>query len=110
MKPKNYTEKSLKCDWTDKKNCLIHYWMLKVYVRRGMIVDKGIGIFPLIRIMWREKNMSFNTQKRNQAMKDLEKDFYELLNNAVYGKTMEHVRDKEKRKVLKKVKIKNIEI
>ena len=30
----------LYCDWTDKKNYLIHYKMLQVYVRHGMIVDK----------------------------------------------------------------------
>ena len=38
-KPKNYTEtKKLECDWSDKKNCLVHYRMLKVYVRLGSIV------------------------------------------------------------------------
>ena len=41
IKPDNYTQcKKLICDWTDKKNYLIHYRMLKFYIRHGMIVDK----------------------------------------------------------------------
>ena len=28
------------CDWSDKKIYLVHYRMLKVYVRHGMIVEK----------------------------------------------------------------------
>ena len=30
--------------------------------------------------------MNFNTQKGNKAKNEFEKDFYELLNNAFYGK------------------------
>ena len=41
-KPKNYTKsKRLICDWTDKKKYLIHYKMLKFYVRHGMVVEKN---------------------------------------------------------------------
>ena len=41
LKPKNYTKfKKLICDWTDKKNYLVHCRMLKFYVRHGMVVEK----------------------------------------------------------------------
>ena len=40
-KPDTYTQTSkLICDWSDKKNYLIHYRMLKFYIRHGMTVDK----------------------------------------------------------------------
>ena len=39
IKPENYTKsKKLICDWSDKKKYLIHYRMLKFYVRHGMII------------------------------------------------------------------------
>ena len=41
MKPNKYTpHKKVICDWTDKKNYLIHYRVLNFYVKNGMIVDK----------------------------------------------------------------------
>ena len=49
-----------------------------------------------------EKNISFNTQERNKAKNDFEKDFYNLLNNAFYGKTMENFRNRIKVEFIKK--------
>ena len=46
--------------------------------------------------------MNFNTQKRNQAVSDFEKDFYTILYNAFYGKTMENVRNRLKIKFVEK--------
>ena len=82
-KPDTYTQtKKLICDWSDKKNYLIHYRLLKFYVRHGMEVVKVHNVISFKQSRWLEKNMSFNTQKRNKAKNVLEKDFYKLLNNA----------------------------
>ena len=43
---------------------------------------------------WLEKNIGFITQKRKKAKNDFENDFYNILNNAFYGKTMENVRNR----------------
>ena len=100
--PDTFTQnKKLICDFSDKKNYLIHYRMLKFYIRHGMIVDKIHEIISFKQTKWLEKYIYFNTQKRNQAVNDFEKDFYKLLNNAFYGKTMENVRNRLKIKFIK---------
>ena len=103
IKPDTYIQSSkLLCDWSDKKNYLVHYRMLKFYIRHGMIVEKVHNIISFKQSKWLEKYISFNTQKRNKAKNDFEKDFFKLLNNAFYGKTMENVRNRLKIKLVKK--------
>ena len=94
--------KKLILDWSDKKNYLIHNRMLKIYVRHGMIIDKVHDIISIRQSRWLENYINFNTQKRNQAVNDFEKDFYKLLNNAFYGKTMENVQNRLKIEFVKK--------
>ena len=101
--PKNYvSHKKLVCDWTDKRNYLIHYTMLKFYVRHGMVVKQVHRVISFKQNKWLEKYIDFNTQKRNQVVNDFEKDFYKLLNNAFYGKTMENVRNRCKIEIIKR--------
>ena len=67
--------------------------MLKLYDRRGTVVDKVHEKISFEQKNWSEKCISFNRQKRKLAINDLEKDFYKLLNNAFYGKTTVNVRN-----------------
>ena len=109
IKPKNYTKsKKLICDWTDKKKYLIRYRMLKFYVRHGMIVEKIHEIISFKQSRWLEKYIGFNTQKRNTAKNDFEKDFFELLVIAAFGKFLENVRNRLEREVVKKDNVKKI--
>ena len=103
IRPDSYTQtKNMMCDWSDKKNYWVHYRMLKFYVGHGMIVNKVLNVISLKKSRWLEKNISFNTEKRNKAKNDFEEDFYKILNNAFYGKTMENVRNRLKMKDIKK--------
>ena len=54
-----------------------------------------------------EKNINFKTQKRNQARNESEKDFYKLLKNVFYGKTMENVRNRLELDFFQKIDNKN---
>ena len=50
-----------------------------------MIVDKIRGKISFKQSNWFEKDIAFETQKRNKAKNDFEKDSYELPNNAFHG-------------------------
>ena len=95
IKPKNFTKsKKLICEWTDKKNYLIHYRMLKFYVRHGKIVVEIHEIISFKRSKWLDIYISFNTHKRNKAKNDFEKDFLKFLVNAAFGKFLGNIRNR----------------
>ena len=104
INPKNYTKpKKLVCDWSHKKNYLVHYRMLKFYVRHGMVVYKILEIISIKQSKLLEKYINFYTQKRNKAKNDFEKDFYKLPKNVFHGETMQKVRIRLRLEFNKKV-------
>ena len=87
------TIKKLIASLGDKKNYIVHYRVLKKYVELGLKVSRVHQIIRFKQTPWLKKFIDFNTQKRAEADSDFKKDFFKLLNNAVFGKTMENVRE-----------------
>src|SRR6185437_9182578 len=75
-----------------RKDYVIHYQELQYYVKLGMVVDEFTEILLFDQTNWLAPYIAFNTKKRQGAKNAFEKDFFKLINNLVYGKTMENVR------------------
>ena len=88
-----------------RKNYVVHYRNLKYYLSQGLILKKVHRILEFKQSAWMKPYIDFNTQKRKEATNKADKNQLKLLDNAVYGKTMENMRKRIKIRIIKMKKI-----
>ena len=85
----------------DKSNYVLHYRNLQFYLKQGMKLKRVHRVLEFEQECWMEPYIRMNTEFRKNAKSDFEKNFYKLMNNSVFGKTMENLRNRVDIKIVR---------
>ena len=84
--------KKLVCDLHNKKKYVVHIKSLTQALNHGLKLKRVHRIIEFNQKAWLKSYIDMNTELRKLAKDDFEKDLFKLMNNAVFGKTMESIR------------------
>ena len=84
--------KKLVCNLHNKKKYVVHIKSLKQALNHGLRLKRVHRIIEFNQKAWFKPYIDMNTELRKLAKDDFEKDLFKLMNNEVFGKTMENIR------------------
>ena len=93
VKCKNGVEKLIP-NLRDKKKYVLHYKNLIQCLKQGMKLKRIYRGIKFVESEWMKPYIDMNTELRTKAKNNFEKDHYKLMNNSVFGKTMENIRNR----------------
>ena len=85
---KAYRCEKVICTFYDKKSYVAHIRSLQQALNHGLMLNKMHNVIQFNQEAWLKPYIDMNTEFIKNAKNDFEKDFFQLMNNAVFGKTM----------------------
>ena len=82
-----------------KKNYVVHYRNLKYYLSKGWILTKVHKILEFKQSAWMKSYIDFDTERRKEAINEVDKNLFKLLNNAVYEEKNENKDNKNTKRI-----------
>ena len=77
-----------------KSKYVVHHEALKTYLKHGLKISKIHGGISFCESPWMKPYIEKNTKLRMQSKNKFESDFFKLMNNSVFGKTIENIRNR----------------
>ena len=91
--PKSVPQRKLTPNLQDKVKYVIHYRNLELYLQLGLVVTKVHQVLTFKQSLWLRTYIDFITHQCSLAGDSFLKDFFKMMNNSVFGKTQENLRN-----------------
>ena len=79
------------CHFKPRKNYVVHYRNLRQYLEMGLKITAVHRGITFNQSSWMAPYIRKNIELRKTAANDFEKDFFKLMNNSVFGKTIQNI-------------------